>query len=214
VCVERTSWLPVTLLGVLKAGGYYVPIDPAFPRDRLALMMDGLPSPVLITESTLLARLPAWPAAILRLGALKDDLATESTTAPATAAVRAEQLAYMIFTSGSTGRPKGVQIAHGGLASILQSFAREPGLAARDVLVALTTLSFDISVLEIFLPLVIGGRVTLATRAIAGDGFRLAAFLQRTGATVMQATPPSWRVLLAADWQPAPGFRAWCGGEA
>ena len=214
VCVERTSGLPVVLLGVLKAGGYYVPLDPAFPRERLALMLDGLPSPVLVTESALVDRLPAWPAATLRLDALPAELAREPTAAPLSATVRPEQLAYMIFTSGSTGRPKGVQIAHGALANILQSFAREPGFTARDVLAAVTTLSFDISGLEIYLPLVTGGRVALAARETAGDGFRLAAYLQRTGATVMQATPATWRVLLAAEWQPAPGFRGWCGGEA
>lgn len=214
VCVERTSRLPVALLGVLKAGGCYVPIDPAFPRDRLALMLDDLPSPVLVTESALVERLPAWPAATLRLDAAQTELDAGPTSAPASAAVHPEQLAYMIFTSGSTGRPKGVQIAHGALANVLQSFAREPGFSANDVLLAVTTLSFDISGLEIYLPLITGGRVALASRATAGDGFRLAAFSQRTGATVMQATPATWRVLLAAEWQPPPGFRVWCGGEA
>src|SRR5262249_15250397 len=106
-------------------------------------------------------------------------------------------LAYMIYTSGSTGQPKGVQIEHRALSNFLHSMQREPGLGREDVLLPVTTLSFDIAGLELYLPLVSGARLVLAGREVAADGAGLAGLLKASGATVMQATPATWRVLLA-----------------
>jgi amino acid adenylation domain-containing protein len=143
-----------------------------------------------------------------------------------------EDLAYVIYTSGSTGRPKGVEVRHGGVVNFLAAMARAPGLDARDVLLAATTISFDIAVLELFLPLIVGARVTLASRETAVDGARLAAALAGSspgsagvppallgsiggiGATALQATPATWRLLLAAGWPGSPHLKALCGGEA
>ncbi len=121
---------------------------------------------------------------------------------------------YVIYTSGSTGRPKGVMIPHRAVVNFLGSIRRSPGLTARDTLLAITTLSFDIAVLEIFLPLTVGARVVIADRATAADGSRLAAKLAASGATVLQATPAIWRLLLEAGWAGDPRLKALCGGEA
>src|SRR5690606_6722283 len=112
-----------------------------------------------------------------------------------------DDLAYVIFTSGSTGRPKGVQIEHRAMVNFLCSMQREPGLCASDTLLAVTTLSFDIAVLELFLPLISGATVLIAGSEQAADGLQLRALLETSGATVMQATPATWRMLLAAGWQ-------------
>jgi amino acid adenylation domain-containing protein len=125
-----------------------------------------------------------------------------------------EHAAYVIYTSGSTGRPKGVEVVHRGLTNFLLSMADSPGLGAGDVLLAVTTISFDIAGLELWLPLTVGARIELAERAVAADGPALSGLLQTSGATVMQATPATWRLLLAADWKGALGLRAYCGGEA
>jgi acyl-coenzyme A synthetase/AMP-(fatty) acid ligase/aryl carrier-like protein len=124
-----------------------------------------------------------------------------------------DNLAYVIFTSGSTGRPKGVQVPHRGLVNFLAAMAR-PGLAAGGTLLSVTTLSFDIAALELFLPLISGGRVVLVPREVAGDGVRLAAELERCGAVAMQATPATWRLLFEAGWRGRPRLSALCGGEA
>ena len=127
---------------------------------------------------------------------------------------RPSDLAYVLYTSGSTGKPKGVQISNRALVNFLSAMQREPGLGADDTLLAVTTLSFDIAGLELFLPLISGARVVIASREVAVDGMRLSSLLKRCGATVMQATPATWRLLLAAGWTGSPGLKILCGGEA
>jgi amino acid adenylation domain-containing protein len=125
-----------------------------------------------------------------------------------------DDLAYVIYTSGSTGTPKGVQIQHRALVNFMQSMRREPGLTETDTLLAVTTLSFDIAALEIFLPLITGARTVIASRSTVTDGHALSELLEQSGATVMQATPTSWRLLLEAGWSGQDGLVALCGGEA
>ncbi|MEM7356282.1 MAG: non-ribosomal peptide synthetase, partial [Acidobacteriota bacterium] len=128
--------------------------------------------------------------------------------------VEDEQLAYLIYTSGSTGHPKGVGVRHSSAVNFVRSMAHRPGVAAGDTLLAVTTLSFDIAVAELFLPLVVGARIVLAERRTVADADALAVLITASAATVMQATPATWRLLLDAGWQPPPGLRIWCGGEA
>ena len=125
-----------------------------------------------------------------------------------------ENLAYVIYTSGSTGKPKGVQVPHGALVNFLESMRREPGLTDRDVLLAVTTLSFDIAALELLLPLTVGGAVVLVSRSVAADGVELARALSESGATAMQGTPATWRLLLGSGWSGDGKLKALCGGEA
>ena len=127
--------------------------------------------------------------------------------------VGSHDLAYVIYTSGSTGLPKGVEITHGSLMNFLHAMAQEPGLVAADRLVAVTTLSFDMSGPEFHLPLMVGACVVIADRQVAADGLRLAACLSESGATVMQATPATWHMLLETGWEGLPGLRIWTGGE-
>ncbi len=213
LCLERSADMVVALLAILKTGSAYVPLDPAFPKERLALILEDAAPALLVTSSALAAELPGHRATVVRLDADADAIA--AAPAPrAPAAVAASDVAYVIFTSGSTGRPKGVAVSHGAVVNFLRSMAREPGLTAQDGIVAVTTLSFDIAGLEIYLPLSVGGRVILATREDASDGNRLLALLGRPDATALQATPATWRLLLMAGWSGGKPLKMLCGGEA
>ncbi len=213
ICLERSAEMVVALLAVLRAGGAYVPIDPGFPAERVALMLADSELPVLLTRRPLLPRLGEVRARVLCLDELAAELAAEPAEPPAVA-IEPGDLAYVIYTSGSTGRPKGVAVPHGALANFLRSMAERPGLAAGDTLLAVTTLSFDIAMLELLLPLVTGARVVVAAADVVTDGERLAAALDAVGATALQATPSAWRMLLDSGWTGRPGLRALAGGEA
>lgn len=213
VCLERAPEMLIGLLGVLKAGGAYVPLDPSYPQSRLALMLDDARVPVLLTEQELVDGLPPSLAKLVCIDSDRKEIdahSTENLTGGASAA----HLAYVIYTSGSTGKPKGVQIPHGALTNFLRSMRRILGMTRDDALLAVTTLSFDIAGLELFLPLIIGARVELVGRDVAIDGARLAAKLVETAATVLQATPATWRLLLDGGWSGDPNLTMICGGEA
>src|SRR6185295_17288403 len=190
VALERSLEMVVGVLAVLKAGGAYVPLDPSYPAERLAFMVEDLGLATVLRSPLRVA---------------------EAAEAPH-AGVGADNAAYLIYTSGSTGRPKGVQISHGALANLLASMAERLGIGARDVLLSVTSLSFDIAGLELYLPLMAGGRIVLASREEAADGRRLQELT--AGATVLQATPATWRLLLGSRWQGGEGLQALCGGEA
>ena len=214
VWLDRSLEMVVAVLAVMKAGAAFVPLDPAFPADRLGYMVADSGARVVVTGSALSAGggLGAGveyvcvdaDAAVIA-GYLDGDLGV---------GVGASDLAYVMYTSGSTGRPKGVQVEHGSLANLLTAMARRPGLAAGDVLLAVTTLSFDIALLELLLPLVVGAEVVVVGRETAADGGALAVALVGSGATVMQATPSTWRMLVEAGWAGGRGLKALCGGEA
>jgi len=211
ICLDRGPELVVAMLGVLKAGGAYLPLDAELPADRLAYMASDAGLRILLTRPELQGRVPAELPILVDFTA--GPLAGEPTT-PLAGAPALQELAYVLYTSGSTGRPKAVHIQHGSLVNFLESMRDAPGLTERDTLLAVTTASFDISGLELYLPLYAGARVFVAGRDDARDGARLAALLADSGATVMQATPSTWRMLVERDWQASPGFVALCGGEA
>jgi len=213
VFMERCLETLVGLLGILKAGGAYVPLDPEYPRERLAYMMEDAGLRVVLTQERFRGQIPSGSVQAVYLDADAEAIARCPSSKPAVA-TRPEHLMYVIYTSGSTGKPKGVQVPHGAVVNFLWSMARRPGITEEDILVAVTTLSFDIHVLEIYLPLVVGAQSVLVSREVAGDGLRLLAALEDAGATMMQATPSTWRILLAAGWQGGTGFKALCGGEA
>ena len=213
MCVERSLDMVVGLLGILKAGGAYVPLDPAFPSERLALMLEDAQVPLLLTQQRLLLRLPRHGAQVVCLDTDAAALTQHSEANPVTEAT-SDNLAYVIYTSGSTGRPKGVQILHRAVVNFLLSMRQQPGLTAEDSWLAITTLSFDIAALELFLPLLVGARLIVASRETAADGAALAETLTRARVSVMQATPITWRLLLAAGWQGNPDLKILCGGEA
>ncbi|MBS0264114.1 MAG: amino acid adenylation domain-containing protein, partial [Planctomycetes bacterium] len=213
VCVERSPQMVVTLLAILKAGAAYVPLDPGYPAERIRTVIASSQPRLVLTQSDLISRLGLDPATAIDLQALAATIEREPAHAPLVT-MRAEDLAYVIFTSGSTGQPKGVQIPHRAVVNLLRSMADRPGLDAQDVLLAVTTIAFDIAVLELFLPLAVGARIVLATRDDASDGERLRTLLESSGITVMQATPATWRLLLAVGWLGSHRLKVLCGGEA
>ncbi len=210
IYVDRSPAMVTALLGVLCAGCAYVPLDPDYPAERTAFVLADAGIAAVITERRLAATLPVSDARPLIL----DDAAVRDRSDVPAPVGSALDLAYVIYTSGSTGRPKGVEIAHRSVVNFLTHMRGSPGLTAADVLLAVTTLSFDIAGLELWLPLVTGARVEICDRRTAADGAALRALLDRTGATVMQATPATWRLLIEAGWQGGARFKALCGGEA
>ena len=213
ICVQRSPQMVVGLLGVLKAGGAYVPLDPAFPRDRLAFILEDSKATVLVTQSSLNHVVAMDGVRLIELDADWNSV-SESSSLPPAIELRPDHLAYVIYTSGSTGQPKGVEISHRALVNFLVSMMHRPGLTQRDVLLAVTSLSFDISGLEIYLPLIQGARLVLAKDEVAADGGQLASLLHSSGATIMQATPATWRLLLASGWKGERRLKILCGGEA
>jgi amino acid adenylation domain-containing protein len=209
IFMERSPELVVAVLGVLKSGAAYVPLDPSFPRDRLAHILADSGAAVVLTERSTVARIPCTTASIVTID--DDGMIPDATPPPP---VSPDTLAYVIYTSGSTGKPKGVAVTHRSLGNLLESMGREPGVAVNDVLLSVTSLSFDIAALELFLPLIKGARVVVATGEDVSDGRRLMQRLVASGITVMQATPATWRLLIEAGWEGSPDLKVLCGGEA
>jgi amino acid adenylation domain-containing protein len=213
VFTQRSTDMVVGLLGALEAGGAYLPLDPAFPANRLAFMLSDATPRVILTQEELSGRLPDSEASVVCLDRPLEQSSQacgdNNVTHPGS-----EDIAYVIYTSGSTGRPKGVQVSHRSVVNFLCAMAREPGLCGDDSLLSVTTLSFDISVLEIFLPLSVGARLVLADQATSVDAHALMEKLSAEPVTVMQATPATWRMLVDAGWKGDPELKALCGGEA
>lgn len=211
VCVERSLEMVVALLGVLKAGAGYVPLDPQYPAERLAFMVADSGTRIVLTQTALRERLPATELKLVCLDAPLPDM---SAVSPVPVAARPDQLAYLTYTSGSTGRPKGVEVLHASTVNFLRDMHQRLELDDADVLLAVTSINFDISVLELFLPLTVGARVVVCPDAIRSDGSALAAELERHAITCLQATPATWRLLLASGWRGNARLLALCGGEA
>ena len=215
LCLLREPDLYASVLGVLKAGAAFVPLDPAYPKDRLNFMVQDAGIRCVVSKTDLLGRVDAPRDHVLALDTDLDATAWAQTQAVAPLQPAGPRSpAYVIYTSGSTGKPKGVVVPHQSLLNLLVSMAREPGLGPDDRLVAVTTMSFDMSIPELFLPLAVGARVIVASRDDARDGESLRRLLETTGATLMQATPSGWRVLLDSGWRGHRNFKALAGGEA
>jgi amino acid adenylation domain-containing protein len=213
IYMERSAEMIVALLGSWKAGAAYVPLDPTFPRDRLAFVFEDTAVPLILTQARLLPDLPTSDARIVCLDRDSNNIEKESS-ANLQLDADPSRAAYTIYTSGSTGKPKGVVVTHQNVVNLLNSMAKKPGLTENDVLVAVTTISFDIAALEVYLPLITGAKLVFASRLTASDGRQLLGLLARTNATIMQATPITFRLLLEAGWKGTPKFIALCGGEA
>lgn len=162
ICVERSLEMVIGLLGVLKAGGAYLPMDPFFPRDRLAFMLEDTGASVILTQRHLLKQLPAHQAKVVCLDTDWQDLAVASSKAP-NSGVTSANLAYIIYTSGSTGKPKGVMIDHRNVVNFFCGMDSSVGCDGTDTLIAVTSISFDISVLELLWTLVNGSRILIVS---------------------------------------------------
>ena len=213
ICIDRSVDMLVGILGILKAGGAYVPVDPAYPKDRIAFILEDAKVSLLITLKSLTGSLPQHSAQVVLLDEDWHSI-VEKNADDVTRNITPDNLAYVLYTSGSTGKPKGVQIQHRSLTNFLCSMQQEPGIKRDDVLLAVTTLSFDIAGLELYLPLTVGARLVLASYEEARDGRSLITKLENEGVTVMQATPATWRLMLESGWQGSERLKILCGGEA
>jgi non-ribosomal peptide synthetase component F len=215
VCVPRGPDEPISMLAVWAAGGAYVPLDPSHPSERIRVILEDARPQVLITHEAVAKSLDIPDnVRVLWLDQEEESLRTRRPMALC-AAQNPEQLAYILFTSGSTGRPKGVGVPRRAIANFLRSMAHTPGLSETDRLLSVTTITFDIAGLELFLPLWVGATVYVADRETALDAHKLRAALERDAITVMQATPTTWRLLLETGFG-AEGTELCmlCGGEA
>ena len=209
ICLERSVDMVVSLLGILKTGAAYVPLDPGYPAERLKFMQHDAGLKLVITQDHLCEMISEGVEAIS-----VDRGDSSEATVEMIEEVRGEDLAYVIYTSGSTGNPKGVAVQHSSVVNLLQSMKVEPGITEEDRLLAVTTLSFDIAALELFLPLTVGAQVVIASREIAADPGALAKKIKQSAITMMQATPATWQMLVEAGWKGDECLKILCGGEA
>ncbi|HEX2925663.1 MAG TPA: amino acid adenylation domain-containing protein [Ruminiclostridium sp.] len=213
VYVSRSPRMLEALLAVHKAGGAYLPMDPIFPRERLEYMVEDAQVDIILTERSLTDMLPPHNAKIICLDSSNDEFVNFSTENTAVRRNPAD-LAYVLYTSGSTGRPKGVQIEQSALINFLMSMLQKTGMTEKDRLLAVTTLSFDIAGLELFMPLIAGAGIILAGSEEVIDGSALGAMLYAHDITFMQATPATWRLLIESGWKGSSKLNVLCGGEA
>lgn len=214
VAIDRTADLPVVLLGIMKAGGAYLPLDPHGPLERLTFMLHNSQAPILVTQRRFIKDLSEYQGIIVCLDDVLDDGFHDGAHVDfPDLTISPSNLAYIIFTSGSTGEPKGVEVEHRSLVNFLHSMSRRLAVIHTDIFLAVTSITFDIAALELFLPLSVGARVVLVSGEEARDGRRLIECLRTSEATVMQATPSTWRMLLQAGWQGNKNLKILCGGE-
>jgi len=211
--MERSVEMVVGVLGVLKAGGAYLPVDPSYPPERVRFMLEDTAAAVVLTAGDVAASYDTGSAHVVRVDEQWAEIGSEPEANPESA-IAVENLIYVIYTSGSTGRPKGVMVQHRAFINFILAMQREYDLSHKDVVMAVTSLSFDPSGLELFLPLISGAQIAIASRAETLDAKLLAAQMERTGATMLQATPATWRMLLDAGWTGGPTLKLLCGGEA
>src|SRR5690606_11956226 len=212
VCLPRSEHLLTVLLGILKAGAAYVPMDPGYPRARLQAMADDAHVKLVFFEPSAGENLPAT-ATQLALNSVLEQLGSHPQSTPSVR-VGGEDRAYILFTSGSTGRPKSVDVPHRAFENVIESVRREPGFSAGERLLAVTTISFDIAGVELFLPLVSGGTVVLCSAEQMVDPYELKSLLEVERIDYMQATPATWTMLFGSGWEGNPKLRVVSTGEA
>ncbi len=211
--VDRSLDMLVALLAIMKSGHAYIPLDPGHPEPRLRQTLEAARPVAMICDSEAGAALAGDGVAIIRTDRDAQAFASLSGDVLETLPSDIETTAYVIFTSGSTGTPKGVAISHRALTNFMLSMEKEPGLAADDTLVAVTTISFDIAGLELYLPLIAGAKVVIADRTQVQDGFALVRLVEESNATVLQATPTLWQMLVEAGMGKTMRLKKLCGGE-
>jgi amino acid adenylation domain-containing protein len=207
ISMSRTPMLLVAILGSIKAGAGYVPLDPAFPQDRLNYMVESAAPKVLITEEKIS---PRFKQNIQKI--LMSEIGNDET--PINPSVVANNTAYVIYTSGSTGNPKGVELTHSSVTNFLHGVKNLGLITSEDKILAVTTLSFDIAVLELLLPLISGASIYLASSSEVVDGATLKIILENKNISMIQATPSTYKLLLNAGWKGGKHLRLLCGGEA
>ncbi|HEV2171010.1 MAG TPA: amino acid adenylation domain-containing protein, partial [Candidatus Binatus sp.] len=212
ISIDRSLDMLVGLLGILKAGAAYVPIDSAFPRERLNFMLEDSAAPVVVTTTSFAEKFATSNVRTVFIDEERKAGSRQDST-NLQVPVTADDNAYVIYTSGSTGRPKGVAVSHRSFSNLLSAMRTEISFTSDDVLLAVTPISFDIAGMELFLPLICGARVVIADEFVA-DATRLIETIAATRPSVIQATPALWRMLIASGWRGEPNLRIISGGEA
>lgn len=210
--VKRNRDLPALILAIWKLGAAYVPLDSSYPAERVSTMLTLANAKMVITDND---HLPSFASSSQPFLLLDDDeaaIAQSSSDLPKLD-ISPDQLAYILFTSGSTGVPKGVEVSHGAFHNFIHAVKRELRVEQKDRLLALTTLAFDISLLELFLPIICGASFYLVNEQESQNDLVLRQLLEQHQITLLQATPASWRYILSSGWQAPVGFRGFCGGE-
>ena len=213
IFLERSLEMVIGILGVLKAGGAYVPLDPAYPQERLAYMLEDSRSPVLLTQQGLTIERLAPSIQVIYIDAQKEVISQESES-NLDSGVAANNLAYIIYTSGSTGKPKGVELAHFNVVNLLSAIQQQLQPTSEDTWLSVTTISFDVSVAEIFLPLMVGAKLAIVRREVTLDGVLLSQAIDKFQTTFMQGAPATWQLLLASGWQGSRALTMISTGEA
>lgn len=212
LAVDRSPEMLLALLAILKSGAAYVPLDPEYPKDRIEFMLEDSSAKILLTSKKYHNHFSSAAREML-----VEDIFTQSNQYSASEpeiSFSSNELAYILYTSGSTGKPKGVQIRHYNLVNFLLSMQKEPGMTADDKLLAVTTISFDIAGLELYLPLICGAQLVLSNSSTSKDGRMLLDLVKDEKITFMQATPYTWRMMLEAGWESPLPLKILCGGEA
>lgn len=212
LALDRSAEMVIALLAIMKTGAVYIPLDPQFPLNRINYMLEDSKAVILLTSKKYKNHFQSQAKELL-IEDLSETLHNYPSTDP-DVEVNGHDLVYILYTSGSTGMPKGAQIAHHNLVNFLISMQREPGLTATDKLLAVTTISFDIAGLELYLPLLTGAEIIVADSKAAIDGRALLDIIKKEKVNVMQATPYTWRLLLEAGWDESTPLKVICGGEA
>jgi amino acid adenylation domain-containing protein len=212
LALDRSPEMIISLLAILKSGAAYIPLDPEYPKDRVEFMLEDSAAKILLTSKKYHNHFISNASEILIEDAFEkfDNYTAEEPNVE----VSGNDLAYVLYTSGSTGKPKGVQIRHFNLVNFLLSMQKEPGMDANDKILTVTTISFDIAGLELYLPLICGAEITLTDSETAKDGRLLFDMVKNDGITFMQATPYTWRMMLEAGWEKLLPLKILCGGEA
>lgn len=213
IVMDRSADLVISLLAALAAGGAYLPIDATTSSERMLFILRNAQAACVLTSHALRSRIPDAHCPVLLVHEAKVHSHESCASDDATFRVHGDNLCYVLYTSGTTGEPKGVAVSHKAVMNLLESYAQALEVTAADTMLAIAPITFDIATLEIFLPLIRGGRVAIAPEHTAADGADLRARLARDGVTIMQATPATWRLLMDTGWQAAPGIRVICGAE-
>lgn len=213
ICTDRSINMLVGLIAILKIGAAYIPLDPSFPRERLNFIMKDSDIKVLLTENKLFELISSFQIDSIYIDS-EWEIINQEEYKNLELELNASDLMYVIYTSGSTGNPKGVMIEYRAVNNFLESMKMNPGFGENDNLLAITTMSFDISGLEFYLPLISGGCLVIADKSDTVDGKALLKLISKHNITVMQATPSTWKIMIESGWKRTPNLKMLCGGEA
>jgi len=210
VLMERSADMIAILLGILKTGRAYIPLDPGFPKDRIKHIIEHSQVDCIVASDALKGMIDAQDKFLSAETIINVDISTRNKL-PLNP--RLCDTAYIIYTSGSTGTPKGVEISHQALINFLYCIQKQPGVGQDDLLFSVTTQSFDISILEFFTPLISGASIYMANKTLLDNPIAIIDKLKEIRPSIMQATPSFYQMLFNAGWEGDKEMKVLCGGD-